>query len=57
MHGPDGYEERTAAADESARDRDMDELLADDDYDPTPWCSYGHRTEASCDCGDIAENN
>jgi hypothetical protein len=25
--------------------------------DPTPWCSYGHRTEADCDCGPIADNN
>lgn len=24
--------------------------------DPTPWCSYGHRTQAECDCGPIAEN-
>lgn len=24
--------------------------------DPTPYCSYGHRTKASCDCGPIAEN-
>ena len=29
---------------------------ADDDRDPTPHCSYGHRTAAQCDCGDIAEN-
>lgn len=26
------------------------------DFDPTPWCSYGHRTEADCDCGPIADN-
>jgi hypothetical protein len=26
------------------------------DYDPTPWCSYGHKTEADCDCGPIADN-
>jgi hypothetical protein len=24
--------------------------------DPAPYCSYGHRTKAQCDCGDIAEN-
>lgn len=52
----DGPEQREADRLERERDRDMDELLADD-YDPTPWCSYGHRTQASCDCGDIAENN
>jgi hypothetical protein len=26
------------------------------DRDPTPWCSYGHRTRAQCDCGPIADN-
>lgn len=26
------------------------------DYDPTPWCSYGHMRKADCDCGPIAEN-
>ena len=26
------------------------------DYDPTPWCSYGHKTAKECDCGPIAEN-
>lgn len=24
--------------------------------DPTPYCSYGHRTQAQCDCGPIADN-
>ncbi len=39
-----------------AKDRlqKIDEELAD--YDPTPYCSYGHKTKASCDCGPIAEN-
>jgi len=23
------------------------------DYDPSPWCSGGHMTEASCTCGEI----
>lgn len=27
------------------------------DYDPSPWCSYGHKTEKECDCGPIAEND
>jgi hypothetical protein len=27
-----------------------------DNYDPTPYCSYGHRSAASCDCGPIASN-
>jgi hypothetical protein len=27
-----------------------------DDYDPSPYCSYGHMTKASCDCGPIARN-
>jgi hypothetical protein len=22
-------------------------------YDPTPWCSGGHMSEASCTCGEI----
>lgn len=26
------------------------------DFDPTPYCSYGHPSEASCDCEPIAEN-
>jgi hypothetical protein len=49
-----------------------DELITDDivkcpgcdsenrqrpDYDPTPWCSYGHRSKADCDCGPIADND
>jgi hypothetical protein len=25
--------------------------------DPTPWCSYGHKTASDCDCGPIAEND
>lgn len=24
-----------------------------ENYDPTPWCSGGHMTEASCTCGEI----
>ena len=32
-------------------------VVADPDYDPSPWCSYGHRTEADCDCGPIADND
>jgi hypothetical protein len=28
----------------------------DPDYDGAPYCSYGHRTRESCDCGPIAEN-
>lgn len=32
------------------------ELLERDD-DPTPWCSYGHKTQKECDCGPIAEND
>ena len=27
------------------------------DYDPTPYCSYGHRTKVECDCGPLAEND
>jgi hypothetical protein len=27
-----------------------------ENYDPTPYCSYGHMTKESCDCGPIAEN-
>lgn len=27
-----------------------------DTYDPTPYCSAGHRTKAQCDCGQIADN-
>lgn len=30
--------------------------VARDNYDPTPYCSYGHKTKASCDCGPIAAN-
>lgn len=26
------------------------------DDDPTPYCSYGHKTKAQCDCGPIASN-
>lgn len=29
---------------------------ARDNYDPTPYCSYGHKNAASCDCGPIADN-
>lgn len=25
-------------------------------YDPAPYCSAGHRSRESCDCGPIAEN-
>lgn len=24
--------------------------------DPTPYCSYGHKSAAACDCGPIAAN-
>ena len=27
-----------------------------DNYDPTPYCSYGHKSAATCDCGPIADN-
>jgi len=27
------------------------------DFDPTPYCSYGHMTKVQCDCGPIAEND
>jgi len=27
------------------------------DYDPTPWCPYGHRTKEQCDCGPLADND
>jgi hypothetical protein len=31
---------------------------ADEDYDPTPWCSgCGAMKRAQCDCGPIAEND
>lgn len=33
-----------------------DDEKNDPDYDPTPYCSYGHATKAQCDCGPIAEN-
>lgn len=42
--------------------RAMDEWTAsawralDDELDPSPYCSYGHKTQASCDCGPIASN-
>jgi hypothetical protein len=29
---------------------------SDPNYDPSPYCSYGHMTKAQCDCGPIAEN-
>lgn len=28
----------------------------DVDSDEAPYCSYGHKTKASCDCGQIASN-
>jgi hypothetical protein len=31
-------------------------IKALDDYDGAPYCPAGHRTKASCDCGDIADN-
>jgi hypothetical protein len=31
-------------------------LCDDCQRDPAPYCSYGHRTKAQCDCGDIADN-
>lgn len=34
----------------------LDQEIAALDRDQTPWCSAGHPTEASCDCGQIAEN-
>lgn len=35
-----------------------DDNVAADDYDPSPWCHQcGARTEMTCDCGPIAENN
>jgi hypothetical protein len=32
-----------------------DEALLEQEraYDPTPWCSGGHMSEASCTCGEI----
>jgi hypothetical protein len=27
------------------------------DYDPTPWCSYGHMRKSDCDCGELARND
>lgn len=29
---------------------------AESNYDGAPYCSYGHKTKASCDCGPIADN-
>ena len=29
---------------------------ARDNYDPTPYCSAGHKDAAHCDCGPIANN-
>jgi hypothetical protein len=26
------------------------------DFDPTPYCSAGHPSKATCDCGPIADN-
>jgi hypothetical protein len=31
-------------------------LCDDCQRDPAPYCSYGHKTKAQCDCGDIADN-
>jgi hypothetical protein len=31
-------------------------LCDDCQRDPAPYCSFGHRTKAQCDCGDIADN-
>jgi hypothetical protein len=28
-----------------------------DNYDPAPYCSYGHKTAKACDCGPIAKND
>jgi hypothetical protein len=28
----------------------------EDEADHSPYCSYGHKTKAQCDCGPIAEN-
>lgn len=48
--------------DQAIRNREMcdrvdkDELAEPAVEDPTPWCSYGHKTESACDCGPIAEN-
>lgn len=25
-------------------------------HDPSPYCSFGHKTKASCDCEPIADN-
>jgi hypothetical protein len=29
---------------------------AERNYDGAPYCSYGHKTKESCDCGPIASN-
>lgn len=36
----------------------VDEFIADANanYDGAPYCSYGHKTKESCDCGPIADN-
>lgn len=31
--------------------------LQDEESDPAPYCSYGHRTKEQCDCGPIADND
>lgn len=35
---------------------DVIEDLMTEAFDPAPYCSYGHRSAATCDCGPIAEN-
>lgn len=32
---------------------DYEDARADWERDPSPWCSGGHMTEASCTCGEI----
>lgn len=36
----------------------VEDFIADerDNYDPTPYCSQGHRNAATCDCAPIADN-
>ncbi len=31
--------------------------LIESERDPSPWCSYGHKTAKECDCGPIAAND
>lgn len=35
---------------------DVIEAVMASNTDPAPYCSYGHRSKATCDCGPIAEN-